>query len=693
MKSTRLFFTILIVAFVVLLLTFIISGVPKRGGLSTITLQPSEVDYSNWELPYGAKTRLGKGKVNDIKVSPDNTRFAVATTIGVWMHDANTGKEIALFKGEREDIKDIAFSADGKMLTGASSAGAILRWKIDTGELVGIIPMEKDQRFHAAHFSENGTVLVTTDLLSKGDGIIEKVYVKSLEENSTEMPTVKKIDMDFKEEDIDGIVISPDGHFLATSYYERKKDDRINVWKTDTGEHLLTLTSHKQRLLSDLAFSHDGKSLASCDNYSIKIWDIDTTTHRATFKEIAGFNTLIYSPNSKLLAGGGDNGVISLWNATQNQQGLRGIIGNYYPMLELKGHKDEITALAFSPNGELLLSASEDNTIRGWETSTGSLQFICTGYIDEISGIAASADENTIISVSNLQPQIQHWNVDIGHQKSVSYLKGYVTHETISPNASILAMKDAFGKDIRLLDINKNRYRGIIKKHGYPKNRSRLLLVFSPEEKMLAITSKNNQIGTIQLWDITDPPQSFLERHVTKSNVNRPRHKLTGHKDIVDALTFSPNGRLLASGGESKQINLWNVDTGDLKFTLTGHNISTNALAFSPDGKILASSSYGTIYLWDLTNRMLLRKCQTEKGNYVILFSPDSKTLVVAGWDSFQLYDVQTCQLLSTHTGHSSWLHKITDMVFIERGKTLVSACEDGTIVLWDWDKISQRNP
>ena len=673
MKSTRLFFTILLVVFVILLLTFFIRGVPKRTGLSTLTLQPSEVDYSNWELPYGAKTRLGKGKVNDIKVSPDNTRFAVATTIGVWIHDANTGKEIALFKGERQNIKSIAFSADGKMLTGASSAGTISRWKIDSGELVGIIPIEKDQRFHSAHFSDDGTILVTTNLLRKGDDILEKVYVKSLEENSTEMPTIKKIDMDFKEEDIDGIVISPDGRFLATSYYERKKDDLINVWKTDTGEHLLTLTSHKQRLLSDLAFSHDGKSLASCDNYSIKIWDIDTTIHRTTFSNVSGFNTLIFSPNSKLIAGGGDNGEITLWNATQNQQGLRGFFGKYNPRSEFKRHKGEVTALAFSPDGELLLSASEDNTIRAWDVTTGSLQFTCTGFLDEISGIAASKQDNTVISVVRSTGQIQHWNTDTGHQLSVSFVKGFVSYETVSPNASILAMKDAFGKDIKLLDINKNRYRGSIKKHGYPKRSSRLLFVFSPDEEMLAITSKKYQIDTIQLWDITDPPQSFLERHVTKSNANRPRHTLTGRKDIVDALTFSANGKLLASAGESKKINLWNLDTGDLKFTLSGQIRRTNALAFSLDGKILASSSFGTIYLWDLTNRMLFRKCQTDNGNYVILFSPDGKTLVVGEWGKFQLYDVQTCQLLSTHTGHSGWLHKITDMVFIEGGKTLGS--------------------
>lgn len=693
MKSTRLFFIILLIIIVIFALIISIRGLPTQG-FSTITLPQSDVDYSKWELPHGAKARLGKGKINDIKFSPNGSRFAVATTIGVWMYDAKNGKEIALFQGDRQNIKGIAFSTDGKMLTGASSAGTISRWKIDSGELVGMIPKEKDQRFHSAHFSDDGTILVTTDLLRKGGNILEKVYVKSLEENSTEMPTIKKIDMDFKEEDIDSIVISPDGRFLATSYYERNKDDLIHVWKTDTGEHLLTLTSHEQRLLSDLAFSHDGKSLASCDRHSIKIWDIDTTIHRATFSDVSGFNTLIFSPNSKLIAGGGDDGEITLWNATQNQQGLRGFFGKYNPTSEFKGHKGEVTALTFSPDRELLLSASEDNTIRAWDVTTGSLQFTCTGYLDEISGIAASKQDNAVISIVRSTGQIQHWNTDTGHQLSVSFVKGLVSYETSSPNATELVMKVFSSKKIRLLDISENRIRANFTGHGYSKDTYSFVFEFSPNKKMLAMTSDDDQVGEIQLWDTTDPPLSFLERHVTKSKSNRPRHILKGHKEEVDAIKFSPNGELLASGGDNEEINLWDVETGEHLFALTGHNSHTSILEFSPDGQILASTDYSLIYLWDLTTKVLLRKCNTKSGNYVMLFSPDGKTLIVGKWDGkFQLYDTQTCQLLTTHKGHSSWLNKITDLIFLEEGKTLASTSEDGTIILWDWEKISQKNP
>ena len=90
---------------------------------------------------------------------------------------------------------------------------------------------------------------------------------------------------------------------------------------------------------------------------------------------------------------------------------------------------------------------------------------------------------------------------------------------------------------------------------------------------------------------------------------------------------------------------------------------------------------------------MQLRKCKTAAGNNELKFSPDGKTIVVGGWKGiFQLFDTQTCHLLSTHNGHTLW-NQITDLVFLKDGKTLASASKDGTIILWDWEKISQVNP
>ena len=693
MKRSRLFFTILLVLLAILALTVFLRGVPIQKP-SILTLQPSGVDYPQWELPHGAKTRLGKGKINDIKFSSDGTQFAVATTIGVWMYDAKSGKETALFKGDRQDIKGVSFSEDGKFLTGANSTGEILRWNTDDRELLSILANGKENDFYSADFSEDGTKFASTSLIRKGEDILKNVHVWHLGENTTDTPTFSNIDLGIKEEDIRRIALSPNSRFLATAIEKKNKDRAIHVWDTEIGERLITLSGNNQRLNYALAFSPDGTTFASADRNSIHLWNMGTAAPRGTFKSISGFNTLTFSPNGKLLASGNKDGGVTIWNTTPIQKGLGGIFSKYTPTLELKGHKDEVSTLTFSPDGKLLLSGSEDSTIRAWDTNTGRQQFTCSGHSDEISGMATSENGDTIISVAPRQSQIQHWNINTGHQISMSFLKGHVASETISPNAMTLVMKDVFGKKIRLLDISKNRNYVSLKWSGHPKNAFSFVFEFSPDGKKLAIPSNDKQIGVIQLWDIANPPQSFLQRLIFKFKKYRPLFTLKGHTGKVDTLTFAPNGKILASGGDSKEINLWKVGTGDHLFTLSGHKQSTRDIAFSPDRKILASASYSTIYLWDLTTRVQLRKCKTDGGNSILLFSPDGKILVVGGWKGiFQLYDTKTCHLLSTHKGHTSWINKITELVFIEDGKTLASTSSDGTILLWDWEKISQVNP
>ena len=88
-------------------------------------------DYTQWRLPDGAKARIGKGRIKDIKFSPDNTQLAVATTIGVWLYDAQTGAEIALLKERRlghRTANTLAFSPDSKTFVSGSDDGTILLW-------------------------------------------------------------------------------------------------------------------------------------------------------------------------------------------------------------------------------------------------------------------------------------------------------------------------------------------------------------------------------------------------------------------------------------------------------------------------------------------------------------------------------------------------------------------------------------
>ncbi|MCY4554004.1 MAG: hypothetical protein OXC79_10045, partial [Candidatus Poribacteria bacterium] len=82
----------------------------------------SAQDYTTWGLPEGATKRLGKGGINEIAYSPDGTRLAVASSIGIWIYDAQTGEELDLLTGHSFSVSSVAFSPDGRQIASGSAA-------------------------------------------------------------------------------------------------------------------------------------------------------------------------------------------------------------------------------------------------------------------------------------------------------------------------------------------------------------------------------------------------------------------------------------------------------------------------------------------------------------------------------------------------------------------------------------------
>ena len=102
----------------------------KHSPLTLVTAQ----EYTRWGLPEGATLRLGKGRAHACQYSPDGTRLAVTSTIGIWLYDAQTSQEVALFTGHTADVKSIAFSPDGQTLA-SGSKDEICLWDVAAGML------------------------------------------------------------------------------------------------------------------------------------------------------------------------------------------------------------------------------------------------------------------------------------------------------------------------------------------------------------------------------------------------------------------------------------------------------------------------------------------------------------------------------------------------------------------------------
>ena len=642
-------------------------------------------DVNTWALPENATTRLGRGYTRNVAFSPDSSRLAVGSKIGLWLYDVFTMNPLALWDTERGEVSAVAFSPDGTLLANGNSDAEVKVWNVQSQQC--IFKTKREGRFNNPHqllFSPDG------QRLAASGGRYGAVYVwhpktgkqvaKFTFENAPEKGPVYFIPLAF----------SPDGNMIASATPE----NTFSLWDIEAGERIALFTGHTAPV-SALTFSPCGQFLTSMDRDGTAYeWDFkeDIATAQSsctsvpfTYAESRPRPKLVYLADSTLLAAGVNNNTLTVWDAKRGDK--LGTLRN-----EQRPYR-----ISFSPKGSQLAIVDTDK-IQTW--NIGELAprtAVIRGHTSVCGSVKFSPDGQTLAA--------GYWSGDIS-LRDVQKLERKVTFRCegldmirsidFSPCGNKLAAT-SYDKIVRVWDIEKpdappaelTGHQAVL-----------YAVAFSPKGDLLVSADANGVLG---IWNVEHDYELQI---------------FTEETDWIWSIAFSPDGKHLVSAHHEKRAQLWDIESGEqitelsmihppdtAKYKGDDHRIqrrlewlekgsesraTPEAIAFSPDGTLIAGGVFTELRLWDATTyetRMVICLPQGCMRAEALTFSPCGRYLVSgASWQgtdkvSIRLWEVDTGENIATFWSHPT---DIQSLAFSPDGLVLASASYDGTILLWD---------
>lgn len=274
-----------------------------------------------------------------------------------------------------------------------------------------------------------------------------------------------------------------------------------------------------------------------------------------------------FSPDGKMLVSGSDDQTIRLWRVED------GTLIN-----QLTGHTARVQTVAFAPNGKLLVSGSADDTVRIWQISKGKLLHTLNGHSDNVTEVAVSQNSELIASGSE-DTTIKLWRIQDG--SLVTTLEGHegeVNSVAFSPDGQLI-VSGSEDNSVRIWRVQDATQERELLGH----NDNVVHVEFSSDGQLVASCSSDT---TIKIWQVRDGTLV---------------HTLKGHTSTVNSITFSPDDELLVSVGSDDTMRLWRVHDGTLLHILRGHIAQVYDVELSSDGTLLATGSEDkTVRLWGL---------------------------------------------------------------------------------------------
>jgi WD40 repeat protein len=623
--------------------------------------------YMNRLLNNEVETIKPPGDFLKFAASPDGKTLVIAASDStIEFRDLATGetKSVPLINSSSEEfsVGCFAISPNGKTLAlGNASAGepSIKLFDIAARKALGLIKAGTISIDAVAFTADSKRVIAGSGRYSRGSGASSHSFIKIWDVDTLALTN------DSIPAGVDHMfAVSPDGKTLALV-----RDDSTTLWDLSTNKEAGQLIRKEGGRVTSLAFSPDGSRLAvTATNLTVEVWRVAERRSIPFDSYETWAYSVAYSPDGKYLAMGFQDGKIRICDADDARS-----------CAVLKGHREAVSSLSFSPDGRLLfscdnqasylhLSGSEETTVKTWDAAAALReQLPMPGMLTKgISVLAYSPDGKTLVAAGNSS---QVMLLDAETHRLVRNLyesKRWVNAVAFSPDGRALATADA--EEVRIWNVSTGAQDGAPLKVKDVK-----FLTFSRGERLLVTTSRFDD--TVTAWDVAS-------RRVVRVAPGE------GEKlNYISNLYLTPDGTALVFT-RNNAIEVWDAGL-EKQLRRSGLPVADEsdltALAHSRDGRLIAvGDSHQRVFLIDARSLKTTATIKLPKHDDVtsLAFSPDGKTLVTGGRLTIKLWSTDTFRELLTLSGYRI-RSMIGAMTFSPDGTKLAAAHDTGTVSVW----------
>jgi WD40 repeat protein len=554
------------------------------------------------------------------------------------------GKQIHAWQAHDDWIRHVTFSPDGQLIASCSNDRSVKIWKILDWENIHCLynlQGHTDWVWSARFIAVKGILFlisVSQDRTARFWNINFGKFIRAFSQ---------------PQELVWSVAFSNNGRLLATS-----STTYVKLWSILTRRCLKIFTDKADRVRA-LAFHPNGKTLVGSDDLQLKIWDLKSGECIKTCKLPANSAiwSLSFSPDGQQLISAGTD-KIQIWNAN-----------TWQPIATMIEPRSRIRSISYSPDQTMMAVGSDDQLVRIWDTKSSQPIKTLAGASNRIWTIAVSPITSSgivYLASGSDDSQIRIWNGATGELlQTLSGHQGRIRSLAFSPSGKLLA-SGSHDRTVKLWDVATSECLTT-----YDQHTDWVWSVIFDQDDQTLISAADDR--TILRWNIaTSTAQALPELDTV----------------WIWTIAAHPQLPLLAVTGVSQQIELRDNYSGKITHILTGHQQRIRSIVFNASGTKLASSSDDlTIKLWDMEQQSCLQTFTGHKREIrAVIFIPASATtpeLLVSASDdlTIRIWDIALGECLKILKGHSQG---IWSLCYSPALQTLFSCSQDETIKLWD---------